>query len=511
MASGPLLDNVSDQLMDEEIVVAWPRLNAKSMRRKTKARVALMAASSLLATDPLINSYVLPGASEDIGMSTSQTALAASISTILLVATLLAVGVAGDRSGRRRVLLLGLVSMLVGTVVCTLSVVPYMFIGGRCLTGIGIAAVYAMSLSMIPTITARKDLPKAYGYMFAAWGVMTGVAAILTILVLGAVGWRAANCVDTLVILLILILVYLTVPESKSKHRRAFDTAGVILAAVALVSFILALGRVADQSGLDSVSIFEFVLAVCAGLIFLVVEKRLPSAAFPIALVAVPMVAAACIAVFAINLALGSVQIELPRTVLTALDGPSSTILVLSVPLLVGQIVGSLGVARIIAAGKHIGLTLIGSMCLVAAGMVMVSSLDSLDRLVLPMIGMLLVGMGAMAVITVASVVIMSNAPPDQLSSVGILKPMSAQLGFAIGVGAVIPIATIYGDSKSSNPLTNSALEGFTFALIMVAVIIVLLCFVVGFVLASHKKRGARAPGHLDSPSELSDLEADST
>lgn len=473
---------------EEKISVTWPRFVAGKPHRAGLARLSLMLASTLLAADPLLNSYILPNASQELGMDTSQTALAASISTILMVATLLAVGVAGDRSGRRRMLLIGLICMFVGVSTCTLALTGPMYLTGRCIVGIGIASVYAMSLSMIPTVTSRENLAKAYGYMFALWGVVTLIAAGVGSTLLKMFGWRVANLTDVAIILIFLLLAFLTVPESRSSVRRPFDVIGTVLAAVALVTFIVALGRIADQNGLDLISITELVVSVVAGASFFLVEAKSPKAAFPLALLTVPMVAAACIAVFAVNMALGSAQIEVTRTLLTTLHANPTIVLIATLPIVVGQVIGSLGIARLIRNGRHTGIAVVSSLIMVGLGMAVAATLSSAQQLAGVILGMLLVGTGSMAVITVASVVIMSNAPPDRLASVGVLKPMAAQLGYAIGLGAVIPIATLFANSQTSDSATQAGLAGYSFSMIFVSVSIVLLVAIIGFMLWRHSR-----------------------
>lgn len=85
-------------------------MSQSSATRKgtTAAMVALTAASCLQVVDPTANNISVVGASSELGMDAAQRAFAASIGTLALAAAILTTGALGDRLGRRKVMLAGL-------------------------------------------------------------------------------------------------------------------------------------------------------------------------------------------------------------------------------------------------------------------------------------------------------------------------------------------------------------------------------------------------------------------
>ena len=67
--------------------------------------------------DPTQNSIALVDASEALGTSLYQYSLAASVGTLFLAASILAGGAVGDRIGRKKVMLLGVILSGIGALV----------------------------------------------------------------------------------------------------------------------------------------------------------------------------------------------------------------------------------------------------------------------------------------------------------------------------------------------------------------------------------------------------------
>ena len=83
--------------------------------------------------------------------------LAASIGTLCIAATILATGSLGDRLGRKKIMLAGLLVTLVGGVVTALAQNAVMFSVGRSLSGVGFAASSAFAFALLRAIAPQPD------------------------------------------------------------------------------------------------------------------------------------------------------------------------------------------------------------------------------------------------------------------------------------------------------------------------------------------------------------------
>jgi len=156
----------------------WPRTTVNKESRWKLAQWAAIAGAAMIGVDPVVNSFVLPTASQALGMDSGVRALASSIATLILTAGLLGAGALGDRIGRRRVLVIGTWITVLGELVSTFAMSSGQFILGRAIVGIGMAGLFGMAIGMIPAVTKPDMLPKVYGKMFAFTAV-GGLVAIL--------------------------------------------------------------------------------------------------------------------------------------------------------------------------------------------------------------------------------------------------------------------------------------------------------------------------------------------
>lgn len=96
---------------------------------------------------PNIAATALVSASRDLDMVGGDQALAASMQTLAIAASVISTGLLADRIGRRRMLVSALVIGLVGQSVVALAPSPLIYIIGQAITGVGLGAVYAAAFA----------------------------------------------------------------------------------------------------------------------------------------------------------------------------------------------------------------------------------------------------------------------------------------------------------------------------------------------------------------------------
>src|SRR5690606_13496000 len=99
------------------------------------------------------------------GLGATQAELEWAINSYVLVfaGLLFTAGVLGDRFGRRRLLLLGLVLFGLASLLAAFADTPAQLIWGRALMGIGGAAVMPSTLSIIANVFDPRERGKAIG------------------------------------------------------------------------------------------------------------------------------------------------------------------------------------------------------------------------------------------------------------------------------------------------------------------------------------------------------------
>lgn len=450
----------------------------------------------MIGIDPVVNSFVLPEASKALGMDSSMRALASSIATLILTAGLLGAGALGDRIGRRRVMVLGIWITLLGEIISTVAVSSGMFVLGRAVVGIGMAGLFGMAIAMIPAVTKPDQLAKVYGRMFACTAI-GGLIAILGTGVLAAVaGWRVAFGLNVFCALIVALLVMFAIPENRAATIRKFDYKGVILAAAALLLFMYGLGQTATAGWLSMPVVIGIGGGIVLFLIFIAVEKREEHPSFPLSIMSIPAVVGAVIALVGAGLAQGSMQANF--TELMQNVGYSSAMTsVLSLPMVILGAAGAIWTGSLVSKGVSVRTVLAMTVGALVLGLLASVMIGPATLLFMAPIATGLIGFGMQSTYGVGATIIMRSAPPDMLGSVGTVKPVMGQLGYGIGLGAVVPIITMFTVNAENAGESNSeaAYHGFSFGMVAVLILEILVFVVTMLVLRARKSSGTNPAG----------------
>ena len=106
-----------------------------------------------------------------LGASQSQLEWAINSYTLVFAGLLFTFGVIGDRIGRKRMLMIGLVLFGIGSLLSAYSHSPDQLIFARAAMGLGGAAVMPQTLSIISNVFEPQERPKAIGIWASAVGI----------------------------------------------------------------------------------------------------------------------------------------------------------------------------------------------------------------------------------------------------------------------------------------------------------------------------------------------------
>jgi EmrB/QacA subfamily drug resistance transporter len=230
--------------------------------------------------------------------------------TLTLAAFILLGGSLGDRLGRRRVFLVGVVWFALASLLCGLAPNIETLIAARALQGVGGALLTPGSLAIIAASFHSEDRSAAIG----AWSGLGGIAAAVGPLVGGwlvELNWRLVFLINVPFAVLIVVVAVRHVPESRDPDAaQRLDVIGTSLAAIGLGVLTFGLTR-AGEAGFDSsvIATVAVGLACLAG--FVVVEARSEAPLVPLELFRNAQFSAANGVTFLVYAALGVIFLML--------------------------------------------------------------------------------------------------------------------------------------------------------------------------------------------------------
>jgi EmrB/QacA subfamily drug resistance transporter len=237
--------------------------------------LALCSAALIINIDVTIVNVALPSLVRELGATTTNLQWVVDAYTLVFAALILAAGSISDRVGRKGVLLLGLTVFGVGSFAGSLSHSASQLIAARAFMGVGAAAIFPSTLSLIANVfTERGERARAIGL----WGATTGIG-VATGPIVG--GWLLENYWWGSVFLfmvpmaaLIAVAVAGIVPSSKDPSVPPIDWYGLVLSSAAMGTLVFAIIQ-APQWGWGSLrTSTTFALGLLLMAAFVQVEAR---------------------------------------------------------------------------------------------------------------------------------------------------------------------------------------------------------------------------------------------
>jgi EmrB/QacA subfamily drug resistance transporter len=234
---------------------------------------AAVLGSSMALLDSTVVNVALPTIGKDLGTSLAGLQWTVTAYTLTLAGLILLGGSLGDRLGRRRVFLIGVVWFALASALCGLSLDIGMLIAARALQGIGGALLTPGSLAIIQATFQANDRPRAIGAWSGLGGVAAAVGPFLGGWIVGSIGWRWIFLLNLPLAVAVVAVAARHVPETRDPMASGrFDVAGAVLAALALAGITDALIE-APAHGVARAAVSGAVgVAAAAG--FLLLEHR---------------------------------------------------------------------------------------------------------------------------------------------------------------------------------------------------------------------------------------------
>ncbi|MFJ3217565.1 MFS transporter [Kitasatospora sp. NPDC086801] len=235
----------------------------------------LVLPALLISTDLTVLNFALPSIAEDLHPTATTQLWMIDIYGFALSGLLVTMGALGDRIGRRRLLLTGVLLFSLASVLAAYSHDIHMLIAARALQGIGGATVMPSSLALIRNLFQNE---KQRGTAIVVWSIAltTGVAIgpLLGGLLLSSFWWGSVFLINVPFMLLLLVIGPLLLPEFRDPNGGRLDLFSVALSLAAVFPVIYGLKRIAVE-GFSVTHLVVMAIGLALGVLFLIRQARL--------------------------------------------------------------------------------------------------------------------------------------------------------------------------------------------------------------------------------------------
>ncbi len=365
-------------------------------------------------------------------MSGGLLAIAASISTLALAASVISAGLLADRLGRRRVLMSALMISAIGGVIVALAPTSSLYLLGRGLAGVGLGAVYGAAFAYIRAVTPLNRVPGALGIFGAVAGLVT---VILTFVggALSSLDWRLAFVVIPAMCLIGLIGVRAILPVQPKVTSGKQDLIGQILLALGVVGVLYGFSH-AGKGLLSPLTIGPLLAGLVLLVGFFLFESRNEDRFFPVSLFKNPIFLAAICAGFVYNFGSAISFLQLANLWQYVTKLTSFEVALWQLPLLGVGIISALVFGLLMLRGMTNGAALLIASVVSSAGFVYLGFFHSSSTLLGFLPGLILVGGGMVIAALPFGNLILAEAPANYFGPVTSARTTIGQFFYAAGL-----------------------------------------------------------------------------
>lgn len=245
------------------------RMPELSPRRRMLVLAICCMSLLIVSLDTTALNVGLPSMQRELHASTAGLQWTIDAYTLVLASLLMLAGSTGDRVGRKKVFMTGLVVFSLGSLLCSLAPNLESLIAFRMLQAVGGSMLNPVAMSIITnTFTDPRERARAIGVWGAVVGISMAAGPLVGGLLVESVGWRAIFWVNLPVGLAALLLTLRFVPESRAPKARRPDPVGQVLVIALFGALTYSIIEAPTASAAAVVPFAVVALAALAGLLW---------------------------------------------------------------------------------------------------------------------------------------------------------------------------------------------------------------------------------------------------
>lgn len=379
-----------------------------------------------------------------------------------------------DMFGKRRMMLVALATMVLGSVIAAVGGTFVALLVGRGLQGLA-SSLIPVGIGILRDELPKKKVAGATATMSATLGIGSALGLPLAGLVYQHLGWEAIFWVSAVAGVAMFVAVLTVVPESPVRTPGRFDIGGALMLSVALAALLLAISKGGTWGWVSEPTILALVIAVVAFAIWFPFELRVnqpmvdlrTSARRPVLLTNIAALLVG-ISMYA-NMMSTTQQLEMPegtgyghgQSVLVAglCMMPAGLMMVVVAPV-AGRLIGRIGAKRTLV---------IGTIVLAAAYTARIFLTGSVPLIVL---GAMFVTTGTAIAYATMPMLIMGSVPITETASANGLNALLRSVGTSVSSAVISAILTTVTMNVGGHTLPSLGAFQLIFAIAALAALV---------------------------------------
>ena len=265
------------------VAAAAPAVRPPGHDRRWATLAILCLAVFVTVLDGTIVNIALPSLAGDLDATNRQLQWIVDAYLLVFTGLLLAAGGIGDKYGRKRTLMAGLVvfgatSAFAGSVGSAESLIV-----GRALMGIGAALIFPATLAILTNVfTDPGERAKAIGIWSAVSGMAVAAGPITGGWLLENFWWGSVFFINVPITIIVAVAAWRIVPESRERNAPRLDVAGGALSIAAITALVFTIIEAPEWGWLSAQTLGGFAVAAVLLGIFVRWELRVPHPMLPV-------------------------------------------------------------------------------------------------------------------------------------------------------------------------------------------------------------------------------------
>jgi len=405
--------------------------------------IGLMSGMFLAALDQSVVGAAMRTIADDLGGLSLQ-AWATTAYLITSTVSTPIYGKLGDIFGRRPLFIIGIVIFIIGSATAGFATSMVELAGFRALQGLGAGGLFSLALTIVADIVPPKERAKYQGMFLAVFGTSSVLGPVIGGAFAGVSeflfidGWRWIFLMNLPIgaVSLFMVITFLHVPHTPQPQKIDWWGAATIVLAVVPILLVAEQGR--EWGWSSPLSIAMYVTGIFGIISFIMIEKRMGSAALiPLSLFKNATFARTQVLGFIMGIGMFGGMIVLPLIIQVVYGASPTQAGLLMLPMVAGMMTATIVSGRVMSAtGKYRIFFNTGTAVLFIGYLYMLLMMNASTPIWVISIGMILIGLGLGQLMQTTMVASQNSVAGKNIgvatSSVTFFRQMGGTLGVAV-------------------------------------------------------------------------------